>query len=41
MLYGNVMGSFAIEGYGIERFLALSLDDIEDRYQTYRRMTIF
>ena len=39
VLYGNVMGSFAIEGYGIERLEMLSLEIIEERYQAYIELT--
>ena len=39
VLYGNILGSFAIEGYGIERLEALTQDEIEERYQDYRKLT--
>ena len=39
VLYGNIMGSFAIEGYGIERLETLSLEIIEERYQAYVELT--
>ena len=39
VLYGNILGSFAIEGYGIERLEALTHDEIEERYQDYRKLT--
>lgn len=39
VLYGNILGSFAIEGYGIERLETLTLDDIEERYQAYIGLT--
>jgi len=41
IIYGNVMGSFAVERFGVERFLTLNIDEIEGRYQTYREMIAF
>lgn len=39
VLYGNIMGSFAIEGYGIERLETLTPEIIEERYQAYIELT--
>ena len=39
VLYGNIMGSFAIEGYGIERLETLTPEIIEERYQAYIGLT--
>jgi sugar/nucleoside kinase (ribokinase family) len=39
VLYGNIMGSFAIEGYGIERLETLTLEKIEERFQAYIGLT--
>ena len=39
VLYGNILGSFAIEGYGIERLEKLTIDEIEERYQAYLGFT--
>ena len=39
VLYGNIMGSFAIEGYGIERLEMLTSEIIEKRFQAYIGLT--
>ncbi len=39
VLYGNIMGSFAIEGYGIEGLENLTMNEIEERYQNYKEIT--
>jgi sugar/nucleoside kinase (ribokinase family) len=41
VIYGNVMGSFAVEDFGVGRLLALKKDDVEDRYQKYRNLVQF
>lgn len=41
VIYGNVMGSFAVEDFSINRFLAISLENIEERYQRYRNIVSF
>jgi sugar/nucleoside kinase (ribokinase family) len=41
VVYGNVMGSFAVEKFGVERFLSLTLKEIEDRFRNYKRMVSF
>ena len=41
VVYGNVMGSFAVERFGVERFLTLTMDEIEGRYRKYKRMVSF
>lgn len=41
VVYGNVMGSFAVEGFSVERFLTLTMEEIEGRYQKYKRMVSF
>jgi sugar/nucleoside kinase (ribokinase family) len=38
VIYGNVMGSFAIEDYGVKRLLSLTEEEIEGRFQKYKRM---
>ena len=40
-VYGSVMASFAIEDFGIGRFLALDRDLVEARFRQFRRMTAF
>jgi sugar/nucleoside kinase (ribokinase family) len=32
LLYGNIMGAFACEAFGVERFTMLASDDVEARY---------
>ena len=41
VVYGNVMGSFAVELFGVERFLDLTIEEIEARYRKYKRMVTF
>jgi sugar/nucleoside kinase (ribokinase family) len=41
VVYGNVMGSFAVEEFSIERFLPLTIEDIEKRYNRYKEMVTF
>ncbi|NCO96545.1 MAG: sugar kinase [Candidatus Aenigmarchaeota archaeon CG_4_10_14_0_8_um_filter_37_24] len=41
VIYGNVMGSFAVEDFSVNRFLRLKAEDIEERYQTYRNIVKF
>jgi sugar/nucleoside kinase (ribokinase family) len=41
VVYGNVMGSFAVEEFSIERFLPLTIEDIENRYNLYKSMVSF
>jgi sugar/nucleoside kinase (ribokinase family) len=39
--YGNVMGSFAVEDFGVKRLLEIKQGDIEERYQKYRKLVQF
>jgi sugar/nucleoside kinase (ribokinase family) len=41
VIYGNVMGSFAVEDFGVKRLLALSQGDVEARYEKYRSLVQF
>ncbi|MGD2200221.1 MAG: PfkB family carbohydrate kinase [Candidatus Bathyarchaeota archaeon] len=41
VVYGNVMGSFAVERFGVERFISLTMEDIEERYSKYKTMVTF
>ena len=41
VIYGNVMGSFAVEDFGIGRLLTLNMDDIEARFENYRNILNF
>ena len=38
VIYGNVMGAFAVQEFGISAFLSLSGKDIQSRYEKYRDM---
>lgn len=40
-VYGSVMASFAIEDFGIGRFLTLDRDLVEARFRQFRKMTTF
>lgn len=39
--YGNVMGSFAVEDFGVKRLLSLRKQDVEERYAKYRSLVQF
>lgn len=41
VVYGNVMGSFAVEKFGVERFLSLTMKEIESRFRNYKHMVSF
>jgi cytidine kinase len=41
VIYGNVMGAFAVEGFGVEKLLGINKQDIEKRYETYRDIVKF
>ena len=41
IVYGNVMGSFAVEGYGPEVLLRIKKSDIKKRITQYEKMTRF
>ena len=41
MIYGSVMGSFAVEQFGLERLRHLSRDEIDARFQEFRQLTRF
>ena len=41
VIYGNVMGSFAVEGYGPEVLLRIKKSDIKKRITQYEKMTRF
>jgi len=40
-IYGNVMGSFAVQGYGLEGLLRIKKMDIEKRIALYKKITRF
>jgi sugar/nucleoside kinase (ribokinase family) len=39
MFYGSVMGSFAVERFGTERLQALTREEIDERFATFRELT--
>lgn len=41
MMHGNIMGSFAIEDYGIEKLVNINADDIKNRYEKYKEILSF
>ena len=41
VIYGNVMGSFAVEDFGVKRLLSITKDDVEDRYRKYCKLVQF
>jgi sugar/nucleoside kinase (ribokinase family) len=41
VIYGNVMGSFAVEDFGVKRLVAIRNDDVEKRYTKYRNLVQF
>jgi sugar/nucleoside kinase (ribokinase family) len=41
MAYGTVTASFTVEGFGLERLAKISREDIDRRFEDYRRMTAF
>ena len=38
MIHGNIMGSFAIEDYGIQRLVNIGNNDIKQRYEKYKEI---
>ena len=40
-IYGNVMGSFAVQGYGLEGLLRIKKMDIKKRMLLYKKITRF
>jgi sugar/nucleoside kinase (ribokinase family) len=41
VIYGSVLGSFAVERFSVERFRDLAPEEIEDRVRAFREMTVF
>jgi sugar/nucleoside kinase (ribokinase family) len=39
MTYGSVLGSFCVEEFGTERVSRLTRDEIDERYEQFRRIT--
>lgn len=41
VIYGSVLGSFAVERFSVERFRDLTSDEIDERVRLFREMTLF
>jgi sugar/nucleoside kinase (ribokinase family) len=41
VVYGSVLGSFAVERFSVERFRDLTQEEIEERMRHFRDMTVF
>jgi sugar/nucleoside kinase (ribokinase family) len=41
MVYGSVMASFNVEAFSLERLRTLTVAEIQERYQAFRRLTHF
>ncbi len=41
MVYGSVLASFAVEGFGLERTLRVTRQEIESRFQEFKQLTHF
>jgi sugar/nucleoside kinase (ribokinase family) len=41
VVYGSVLGSFAVERFSVERFRDLTAEEIEERTRAFREMTMF
>lgn len=41
VIYGNVMGAFAVEGFGVKKLLEITKEDVQNRYETYRNIVNF
>jgi sugar/nucleoside kinase (ribokinase family) len=41
MIYGSVLASFAVEAFSLERLRSLSMDEIAQRYETFKLISQF
>jgi sugar/nucleoside kinase (ribokinase family) len=41
VVYGSVMASFAVETFSLDRLRVLKVDEIENRFKAFKRMTFF
>jgi cytidine kinase len=41
MIYGSVLASFCVEAFSLERLRKLSMDEINQRYETFKLMSQF
>jgi sugar/nucleoside kinase (ribokinase family) len=41
VVYGSALGSFAVERFGVQRLIDLTVDEIDDRVSRFRELTAF
>jgi sugar/nucleoside kinase (ribokinase family) len=41
VIYGSVMGSFSVEGFGLERLMKLTAAEIDQRFKAFRKLSEF
>ncbi|PYL17412.1 MAG: sugar kinase, partial [Verrucomicrobia bacterium] len=41
VIYGSVLASFAVEAFSLDRLRNLSIDEINERYETFKLMSQF
>lgn len=41
VIFGSVMGSFSVEGFGLERLQRLTMGEIEERFAAFRKLSEF
>lgn len=41
MIYGSVLASFTVEAFSLERLRSLTLDEVNERYETFKLMSQF
>jgi sugar/nucleoside kinase (ribokinase family) len=41
LIYGSVLASFAVEAFSLERLRSLTMDEINERYETFKLMSQF
>ena len=41
LVYGTIVASFTVQGFSVDALRKLTLDDMLERYEDYRRMTQF
>ena len=41
MIYGSVLASFTVEAFSLDRLRKLSMDEIKERYETFKLMSQF
>jgi len=40
-IYGNVMGAFTVEQFGVKKLLEINIDQVKERYEKYRSLVNF